>query len=1134
MIDTTKIQTVLQSPRTRKYGLRLLIAFVLVGVLGFLVLPPVVKHVLLGTVSEALHRPVAIKGISINPYALSVTLEGLDIKEREGGETFVGFDSLYLNLQSSSLFRWGPVVNEIKLVNPRVHIVRTAENRYNFSDLLDELMAKPKEEGPTPAFSLNNIQISGGAVEFEDRVVDEKHAITDVALTLPFVSSMAYATDIFVEPHFSASINGAPIDVKGRSKPFAETMESEFVLALDNVQLPKYFDYSPVKLPVTMESGGLDTDLTLVFRQEQGKAPKLLLSGSAVVKNLKAIESVGQPLVSFKQLDVVIGSADLLGGKYAVERVVMDSPEVSARVSSEGRINWLDLLPKTPVPETQAAQPSKAIEWSLGEVRLVGGALHWKDESNRRLFQANVDALNATVKHLDSKGSVADFEVAWKIDGEDWLKVDEFVVKEGKLDLAHREVHIGDAHVKGGRALMRRTAKGRIEWIEPPALRLAEASQKDTSAPWKVTVAKYVGEDLGLRFEDAAVSPKTVHTIEALNFDLADLSTEPGQPAQIKAGFKLNRKGEVVIDGKLSPMPLDANLNLRVTSVELLPLQPYFSEKLNIDITRGQVTVDGNVQLQPAKTDKAGASGGLSGGFTGQVTVGDFYAVDKVNSADFLRWKSFHLAKIDVQMGPESVSVGEIALSDFFARVIVSPEGKLNLLQIVRKDEKAEAKPDKERERENEPNKASESPAPNVAESAENRATAPIASDTQPVMPIKIGKITLQGGNVRFTDNFIKPNYTANLRQIGGRISGLSSEPGTQASLELRGSYDNVAPLSVTAKINPLAAKPYLDLQADVKGIELTSLSAYAAKYAGYAIDKGKLSVFVKYKIENDQLEAENRIFLDQLTFGDAVDSPDATKLPVRLAVSLLKNRSGEIDINLPISGSLNDPQFSVGGLVMKVVVNLLAKAVTSPFALIGSMFGSGEELSNVEFDYGRARLSSDSISRLENLSKALIDRPGLKLEIEGKVDPAMDTEGLKRARIDRKVRALKREDLTKKNVESGSEETVEISAQEYPVLLERVYREEKFPKPRNMVGLVKTLPVEEMEKLMLANSPVDEDDLRELGDRRAKAVRDWLLAHEVPAERVFLLPSKVDAAAESKQDGEKKVKGSRADFSLK
>ena len=1126
MIDKMKVQAVLKSPRTRKYGLWFVAAFVMVGVLGFLVLPPVVKHVLLGKMSEALHRPVVIKSISINPYALSVTVEGLDIKEREGDETFAGFDSLYVNLQSSSVFRLGPVVNEIRLINPKFHVVRVAENRFNFSDLVDEFMAKPKEEGPTPSFSLNNIQVSGGAVEFEDRLVDEKHIVSDIALTLPFVSSMAYATETFVEPHFSAAINGAPLDIKGKSKPFAESMESEFLLALDNVQLPKYFDYSPVKLPVRMESGALDTDLSLVFRQEQGSKPKLLLSGTAAVKNLKMIESGGQPLLSFKQFDVALGSADLLGGKFVIDRVSVDTPEIGARISHEGGLNWLDLLPRTsatnnaPSPSSAKAEVSAAVDWSIGEANVTGGILRWKDESNSKIFKANVEAINADVKNLDSKGAVADFALSWKVDGEEWLQIDAFAIKEGKLDLAKRQIHIGDARLKGARGLLKRSAEGRVEWIEPPSLRLAEAAQQDASAPWKVSIAKYVGEDVGLRVEDSAVSPKAVQSIEGLSFELTNLTTEPGQAAQVKAGFKLNRKGDVAIEGKLTPSPFDASLDLDLKTVELLPLQPYFSEKLNIDITRGQVTLKGNAQLRLAAASTPGTSGALSGGFSGQATVGDFYAVDKLNSADFLRWKSFYLGKVDVHIGPESVSIGEIALSDFFARVIVSTEGQLNLLQIVRKDEKNATK-------------AVPPPAPVVVQSSDGKASAPLAADSKPVTPVKIGKITLQGGQVRFSDNFIKPNYSANLRQIGGSITGLSSEPGSQASVELRGSYDNVAPLNITAQINPLSAKPYLDLQADVKGIELTSLSAYSAKYAGYAIDKGKLSVFVKYKIESDQLEAQNRIFLDQLTFGDAVDSPDATKLPVRLAVSLLKNRNGEIDIDLPISGSLNDPQFSVGGLIVKVIVNLLGKALTSPFALIGSMFGSGEELSNVEFEYGRASLAPDAIKRLENLAKALIDRPGLKLEIEGKVDPEQDPEGLKRARIDRKVRALKREEMTKKNVESGAAETVEVSAQEYPALLERVYREEKFPKPRTMVGLVKSLPVEEMEKLMLANSTVDEDDLRELGDRRAKVVRDWLVAHEVPAERVFLLPSKV-SVTEGKANGEKKAKASRADFSLK
>ena len=381
---------------------------------------------------------------------------------------------------------------------------------------------------------------------------------------------------------------------------------------------------------------------------------------------------------------------------------------------------------------------------------------------------------------------------------------------------------------------------------------------------------------------------------------------------------------------------------------------------------------------------------------------------------------------------------------------------------------------------------------------------------------------------MRFTDNFVKPNYTANLKKVGGNVTQLSSTPGTIASLELRGSYNNIAPLTISAKINPLLAKPYLDLQAEVKGVELTSLSTYAAKYAGYAIEKGKLSLTVNYKIENDELQAQNRVFIDQLTFGDTrSDSPDATSLPVKLAVSLLKNRKGEIDLDLPISGTLSDPEFSVGGLVVKVIVNLLTKAVTSPFALLGSLFDGGEEMSMVAFDPGRANISETMQKRLENLAKALADRPALKLEITAVVDPENDREGVKRASIERKVEALKQQDSEKDT--EGETASVEVSAEEYPALLERVYRAEKFPKPRNMIGLTKSLPVAEMEKLMLAHTTVDDEDLQNLGKRRARRVRDWLIEHGVDAERIFLLPVKMEeggrpeTGAETKADEEKR-----------
>jgi outer membrane protein OmpA-like peptidoglycan-associated protein len=344
--------------------------------------------------------------------------------------------------------------------------------------------------------------------------------------------------------------------------------------------------------------------------------------------------------------------------------------------------------------------------------------------------------------------------------------------------------------------------------------------------------------------------------------------------------------------------------------------------------------------------------------------------------------------------------------------------------------------------------------------------------------------------------------------------------------MDLRGKYANSAPVEIQGKLNPLAAKSFLDIKAAITGVDLTGFSPYSGKYAGYAIEKGKLSLNVAYKLENKQLAAENRLFIDQFTFGDKVESPDATTLPVNLAISLLKNNRGEIDLNLPISGSLDDPQFSIGGLIVKVIVNLFVKAVTSPFALLGSMFGSGEELSNVEFAAGRAGIDAAANKRLESLAKALVERNSLKLEITGRADPEVDKDGVKRVAIERAMKAEKLKDL-KKAGEGKSLEDIDIAPTEYKTYLTRAYKEAKFPKPRNVIGMQKELPVEEMEKLMLANLPATDDDIKALADRRAETVQGWLVEQgKVPPERVFLLPSKVEH--------DDKGKGSRADFSLR
>jgi len=397
-------------------------------------------------------------------------------------------------------------------------------------------------------------------------------------------------------------------------------------------------------------------------------------------------------------------------------------------------------------------------------------------------------------------------------------------------------------------------------------------------------------------------------------------------------------------------------------------------------------------------------------------------------------------------------------------------------------------------------------------------------------LPITIGKLVLQGGKVRYTDNVIRPHYTADLMGLGGTVTGLSSDAQSRANVDLHGQV-NDAPLTIAGAINPLKGDLALDLKADVRGMELAPLSPYSGHYVGYGIEKGKLSFEVAYQIDQRKLTAENRLILDQLTFGDKIESPVATKLPVLFAVALLKDRNGVIDINLPISGSLDSPDFSVGGIIVKVLVNLVAKAVTSPFALLGSMFGGGEELSSLAFDPGSFAITPAAEGKLKSLATALTERPALKLDIAGVTDADQDRSGLQRVALDNKLRAIKLKD----EVHGGTSvpvDSIKVSSAEYPALLARAYKAEKFPKPRNVIGLEKDLPVPDMEKLMLANIVITNEDLTALGNQRALAAKEWLMTDgKVPAERLYILAAK-PTSVESKNDG--KTAPSRVDFALR
>ena len=600
--------------------------------------------------------------------------------------------------------------------------------------------------------------------------------------------------------------------------------------------------------------------------------------------------------------------------------------------------------------------------------------------------------------------------------------------------------------------------------------------------------------------DDQTVSPAARLSLHQAELGLKNLSSDSSQVMGFDLSGLGQSNGRLKLSGEVRVQPLMVRSQLAIANLDLRGVQPYVAPYLNVALVSAKASMSGKLDVAAAPGQGAGQDPqALNARYQGRVALSDLRTQDSVNQADFLRWRSLALDGLDVnwKAGAVSADLGRIALDDFYGRLIINPNGKLNLTELVKQDATAGAKSLTT------PQAASQ-PASVVASAAPASAASAVApSPALAGLNLRWQAIKLSRGRVDFTDNFIKPNYSARLTQVEGDISAVAASKPEPATVRISGNVDDSAPLLITGQLHPLGPRLYTDIQGSAKGIELTRLTPYAGRYAGYAIEKGTLSVTVHYKVDNGKLEAQNQIFLDQLTFGDKVDSPDATSLPVQFAVSLLKNNRGEIDVSLPVSGSLDDPEFSVGGIVWRVIVNLVTKAVTAPFSLL--MGGGQDELGFVPFEPGDDDLSDSARQRLDTLVTKLGDRPEVRLEATGRADPALDDEGLRQRHVMRLMRQAKAKATDQPY---GS---VSIAPEERGQWLAAAYKAADIKKPRNLVGLAKTLPPADMEALLKASAAVDPAALLTLANRRGDRVKAYLVTRLSP-ERVLLTASKVGA----------------------
>lgn len=1228
------VRDVAQSRRTRRVITGLLIFLVVFGLLGFFAAPPLIRHIAEQQLSKQLDRPATIGRIALNPYTLRLEADRVHIGERGGAGDFVDISRLIVQPSWSSLFRAAPIIDQVQLDSPRFHIVRYDAQRFNFTDLIEKFSKQPAKPDSKPTlFSVSNIRLENGQVTFDDKLLGATHVIDQWKLGIPFIATLPSKTDIFVEPLLRARIDGSPLAIDGRTKPFAASHESEVSLRFDGLDVPRLMSYVPAKLPVIVQSGKLSTDLKLNF-VVSNDAPSLRVAGTVDMSDVGVQDQGKAPFFAARAVHVAVAALEPFKNLYHFDDIRIDAPTANLARDKDGVLSVEKMFAPEPAAAppaasapvaasaaTAAAKAAPPLDLAVKRFVLNDGTVNVRDNAASRPVDVGMQNLAVTLTdfstlatapahytlNTDFKESGGSLGIAGafgfvaktasaKLDlkslnlprlqpyldtattaqlldgtlsatanvGASWAKSPAAVMvtdtqvglhslkvaapgsndavislaqggaKLKQVDLTARTAEIASIETTGLAVDVQRLKDGSINLAalagkheatpQRTAIHAVKKAQAEGPA-WRYKIGELTLKDASANFTDNTTPQPVKLNITPLQLKVQNISDDLSRPLPVDLQATLNRKGTLGVKGDVTATPLKVAVKVNANRLDAAAFEPYFGSKLNAVIASALLNASGDLALSQTKLLKAT--------YRGDVALVEVRMLDKVTSDPFAGWGSLALSNLNAGYDEHGtvVDAGRVTFTKFYGRVLLDAQGKLNLKDVVAHETGAAQSLTRDKSGA-EPVPLTPQPASTAAAAPAPAASAPatVTAATPPQSPVKLhfGQLVLQQGRVTYTDNFIKPNFTANLVGIQGTVGAFGTQSTTSAPVDIAAKLAANGPLSIRGTVNPLIAKPALDLTAVAHDIELTNLTPYSAKYAGYPITKGKLNVDLHYTLDNDQLNANNHIFIDQLTFGDHVENNTATKLPVRLAISLLKNSRGEIDVNLPVSGSLSNPEFSIGGLIWHAVLNLLEKAVTAPFSLIANAFGGkGEELGYVEFEPGSAKLTDADTQKLDTIVKALSDKPSIRMDLIGRVDPAVDEPALRIGYVDRLVKQQKIKDVVG-NGESVDLSTVSVDPKEYDKYLTKAYKSADFKKPRNFVGLTKSLPDDEMKSALAANAPIDDASLRQLAQQRAQSVQQYLDG-KIDSSRVFIVAPKLNA------DGIKdKGATTRVDFGLK
>ena len=595
--------------------------------------------------------------------------------------------------------------------------------------------------------------------------------------------------------------------------------------------------------------------------------------------------------------------------------------------------------------------------------------------------------------------TVADLKLRPRQGTTDYVVLSKVDLQETQVDVAKRAVEIGKVMLAGGEVKAWLSPHGELNLFELMAApaKGGAAPASTAAQPWTISVPDITVDGFKVSAEDRQLTPAVSLVLNPLTIHVAGYNTTPTARLGVTARTSFNGGATLNATAQLAPNGGDTTAHVEIAQLDLSMFQPFIAQRTAMTLQTGSLAT----QLDLKKT----TAGDMS--VKGDVQITGLRTVDELQQS-FIKWKDLRIAGLQYDLKPATLHIESITARDPYARVVIAPNRTVNVEVVLAGPKKDTPSLATQLGAANEQRGSGITPAASQAAAKAPRTAgspSPAPAQAAPVMPISIGTVRIINGSANYADFWIQPNFAVGIQTLNGSIDGLSSDPKSRAKVKLEGKVDRYAPVNINGEMNLLAASVYSDIKLSFKGLELTTMTPYSGRFAGYKIDKGKLSVDVTYKIQNRVLTADQRFVVDQLQLGEPVESPDAVHLPLKLAVALLKDRNGVIDVPLPITGSLDDPQFKLGPIIWHAILNLFAKVATAPFAALGHLFGGhGEEMKFVDFTPGSADLEGDSNEKLTALAKALQEHTQLQLDVPLVYSNDLDRPVLAKRRLDRRL----------------------------------------------------------------------------------------------------------------------------------